>query len=187
MEDVTQDSILEKSNAAFKKKNLDDRPLKKNNLSQNIKEENNRYNNESCDTEEKMDKYLKNISNFDKIRSVTPKIERSKITNAPGSTRSITPLEKGEREFSKPNAIEKSQKTPQSQNDFKNKPFLENKSKEKNPEKFQKDNFYMNKMNFVAKNEYLEQNKENIFEKKNEYNSRVSKFPSNKEINEVIF
>lgn len=158
MEDVTQDSILEKSVSAFKKKNVEEKPLKSANIPVVFKEKNNHTNNENFESKEQNEKCPNNFNNFDKIRSVTPKIERAKLNNAPGSTRSITPLDKGEREFAKPSGFAKAQKTNNS-NNYQN----ESKNKEQN-----KTNI-TNKFNHLMNNELYEQNKENIFEKKHDY------------------
>ena len=167
LEDAGQDSILEKSVSVFKKKNLDDRPLKKSQIQQHPhenskKEESLRY--EKKESDEKSEKSLKTVNSFEKMRSVTPKIERSKLNNMPGSTRSITPLDKGEREFSKPAYIEKSQKTPNNQNNNqKNRVFAEINA---NTElKKQPTHEYISAKLYSIRTELNEQNKENFYEK----------------------
>jgi hypothetical protein len=183
LEDV--DSILEKSVSIFKKKNLDDPPLKKSLTSNNQsiyenskKEENLRY--EKNDVEDKSEKSLKNLNSFEKIRSVTPKIERSKFNNMPGSTRSITPLDKGEREFNKPSYMEKAQKTPENQNNYQNRIFAEiNANTELKKQSSQYD--YINAKIHSIRNEINEQNKENIIEKTKQNKKILS--AGNKEVN----
>ena len=160
---------MEKSVSIFKKKNLDDRPLKKSQVQNNPlhenskKEENLRY--EKKESDEKSEKSLKTVNSFEKMRSVTPKIERSKLSNMPGSTRSITPLDKGEREFSKPSYIEKSQKTPNNQNNNqKNRVFAElnaNTELKKQPTQYD----YISAKLHSIRTELTEQNKENFYEK----------------------
>lgn len=116
------------------------------------KEENHRY--EKLDSEEKQAKLP---STFDKIRSITPKIERTKVPNMPGSTRSITPLE---REYGRPN--EKQEKIPDNQtNSYQNRIFSEinpNTEKKKQSAHYE---FINSKLNSIRN----DNNKENLLEK----------------------
>ena len=118
-----QDSIHEKSVSVCKKKNGEDKPLKKHQIPLNqeiiTKEEN------ANEKQEYIEKYSQKLDNFEKIRSVTPKVERSKLNSLPGSTRSITPLDKGEREFTKPSQLERAKKTPDNQNHYHNRILAE--------------------------------------------------------------
>jgi len=102
------------------------------------KSKNDRFYEEKLKNEEKArfnEEKPRNMSNFDKIRSITPTIERSKLNSMPGSTRSITPLDKGEREFIKPNnLLEKPLKNTDISNNYQNRVFAE--INEQNKENF---------------------------------------------------